>query len=328
MAVHIFIDLENLVKSLERYIVAPSEFFDKLDLFIRNMFPMRESIYMRAYASWGLHSTIVNYLHMKGVDVVYAYAAKRGENKAVKNLADMKIAVDVFDSLMEHPEVDTYVLVTGDLDFLPLVFLLKKYGKKVVIISDEMALAGPLASASDLVFTYKDVDPDIKSILQIQEQVDMTSLIEVTLKLAYMAEEMGYQLSPSILKELLALHFGSFQEREWGFPNFKAFVDMLERHGYVEFTDRAKMLLRLTPLGKETAGAPYIPEEDYQLAKQLCEKDHLKGGKLIAKLRKLSGKQGIKGGKAYWAYIVKMAGCDVEEGEESDETSEEADKKF
>jgi hypothetical protein len=227
---------------------------------------------------------------------------------------------------MEHPEVDTYVLVTGDLDFLPLVFLLKKYGKRVVIISDEMALAGPLASASDLVFTYKDVDPEIKSILQIQEQVDMSSLIDVTLKLAYMAEEMGYQLSPSILKELLALHFGSFQEREWGFPNFKAFVDMLEKHGYVEFVDKAKMLLKLTPLGREVAGSPYVPEEDYAMAKQLCEKDHLKGGRLVAKLRKLSGKQGIKGGKAYWAYIVKMAGCDAEEGEDSGET-EEADEK-
>ncbi len=317
MGVHVFIDLENLVKSLERYVVAPSEFFDKLELFLNNTFPHNESVYIRAYASWGLYSSIINYLHVKGVDVVYAYAARRGENKVVKNLADMKIAVDVFDSLMNHPEVTKYVLVTGDLDFLPLVFLLKKYSKKVYIISDELALAGPLSLAADAVFTYKDIDPDIKLILQIQEQVDMEMLLKVTLQLAYLAEEMGYQLSPSILKELLSLHFGSFQEREWGFPNFKAFIDMLEKHGYIVFTDKAKMLLKLTQEGKKIAGEPYLPQDDYMLAKDLCEKEGIRGGKLIAKLRKLSGKQGIKGGKAYWVYILRRANCLIEEGEEN-----------
>jgi len=324
VAIHVFIDLENLVKSLERYVIAPSEFFDKMENFFKNLFPDKGRVYIRAYASWGLHASAINYLHSKGVDVVYAYAAKRGENKAVKNLADMKIAVDVFGSLCETPQVDTYVFVTGDLDFLPLVFLLKKYDKRVIVIADEMALAGPLAGAADMVFTYKDIDPAIKSLLDIQEKVDIQSLVKITLQLAYMAEEMGYRLSPSILKELLALHFGDFQEREWGFPNFKNFVNMLVKHGYLDFVDRAKMLLRLTDEGRKLADHPYVPQKDYEMAKELCEKDHLKGAPLVSKLRKISGKTGIRGGKAYWIYIAKLINCYEEEGEGS--VSEEEEK--
>jgi len=77
------------------------------------------------------------------------------------------------------------------------------------------------------------------------------------------------------------------------------------------------MLLKLTQEGKKIAGEPYLPQDDYMLAKDLCEKEGIRGGKLIAKLRKLSGKQGIKGGKAYWVYILRRANCLIEEGEEN-----------
>lgn len=318
MGVQVFIDLENLVKSLERYIVVPSDFFDHFDRFLKNSFPINNSLYIRAYASWGLHSSIINYLHSKGVDIVYAYASKKGDGKVVKNLADMKIAVDIFESLIHDYGNDVYVLVSGDLDFLPVIFLLKKHGKKVWIVSDELSLSGALANAADKVFTYRDIYPEMKSLLDMQDKVDVKSLVNITLKLAYMVENMGYVLSPSILKELLTLHFKDFQEREWGFPNFKSFINYLEKQGYITMLDRNKMLLKLTDSGRNVAGEPYIPHEDYELAKELCEKEGLKGSALVSKLRKISGKKGIRGGKLYWIYIARLLNC-LEEVEDSEE---------
>ncbi len=324
-ATSVFIDLENMIKSLERYSIAPQEFIDALQRFLDSL-GSRSETYIRGYASWGLYSTVINYLHSKGVEIRYVFSSKRQTSDGrtvIKNLADMQIAVDIFETLLHQPHVKRYIIVSGDVDFLPLVFMLRKYGKEVFIIADEMALAHPLAAAATMVFTYADVVPGITSILDIQNSVDLDSLFRIAVQLAWMAEEMGYGISPSVMKELLAIHFDGFNEREWGFPNFKDFLKALVKKGLLEVSDRGKMLFALTERGRELAQHPYVPLKDMKLVKEMIESG-LTGERLINKLREAAGKQGIRGGKNYWEYVLKcMKEGDTHGQEEGSSKKEE-----
>ena len=50
-------------------------------------------------------------------------------NNFSKNLADMQIVVDTMETLIDGHQYSTYVLMTGDRDFTPLVQALRKRGK-------------------------------------------------------------------------------------------------------------------------------------------------------------------------------------------------------
>jgi len=56
-----------------------------------------------------------------------------------------------------HPEVDVYVLVTGDRDFLPLVHDLREFGHYVVVLSEEKSLAKDLQCAANEYATFQEI---------------------------------------------------------------------------------------------------------------------------------------------------------------------------
>jgi hypothetical protein len=55
----------------------------------------------------------------------------RNGTEVPKNLADPTAIIDIGESIFAHPEVDRYILATGDKDFIPAVRKLRKYGKEV-----------------------------------------------------------------------------------------------------------------------------------------------------------------------------------------------------
>jgi len=60
-----------------------------------------------------------------------------GRGPQRKNAADILMAVDVMEMLINHPDIGAFVLVTGDSDFTPLVAKLREFGKHVVGVGAE-----------------------------------------------------------------------------------------------------------------------------------------------------------------------------------------------
>lgn len=83
-----------------------------------------------------------------------------------KNLADMQIVVDAMETLLANNPYDTYVLITGDRDFTPVVQCLRQHGKKVIGIGIKHTASYSLANLCDSYLYYKDIaffgqQPDI-----------------------------------------------------------------------------------------------------------------------------------------------------------------------
>jgi len=77
--------------------------------------------------------------------------------RKTKNSADMQLVSDALDLLRYYDNIDTYVLITGDSDFRPLLLSLKKTGKKIHIICDIKTAAQDLLIIADSFIDYREV---------------------------------------------------------------------------------------------------------------------------------------------------------------------------
>ncbi len=49
--------------------------------------------------------------------------------------ADVKMGVEIMETLFTHPEIDTYVVMTGDQDYLPVIQQLRKHGRTAMTVA-------------------------------------------------------------------------------------------------------------------------------------------------------------------------------------------------
>ncbi len=76
--------------------------------------------------------------------------ARRSPDVAHKSSSDMAMLMDVIDCLLDHPNVNTLVLMTGDSDFIRVVARARnRFGKKVVIAGVPGSVSNDLITAAD-----------------------------------------------------------------------------------------------------------------------------------------------------------------------------------
>jgi uncharacterized LabA/DUF88 family protein len=156
------------------------------------------------------------------------------------NSIDVMLAVECSDFLHDHPQVDTYVLVTGDGDFIPLVSLLRSKGKNVVVIGVSEATSYHLIESADHFISYaslleedraaraQDKEPKREAADPFNELVRAVQ----TLKRGGKTRVLGQ------VKQQMIVQLGSFDERNAGFKKFKDFVVEAERRGLVNTVDQ------------------------------------------------------------------------------------------
>jgi len=73
-------------------------------------------------------------LFKRGITPVYTpqYGKENG-----KSLCDPMMICDIMQTLYERPFIKTFVIVTGDKDFIPLIRKINEHGKRVIIVGVE-----------------------------------------------------------------------------------------------------------------------------------------------------------------------------------------------
>jgi hypothetical protein len=104
----------------------------------------------RAYGDWRQRANQTKALAAAGFEL---QSAVRLTNSS-KNLADMQMVVDAMSTLVDGQEFTTYVLITGDRDFAPLVQALRKRGKQVIGAGVRHTTSQRLAHLCDHYFYY------------------------------------------------------------------------------------------------------------------------------------------------------------------------------
>lgn len=160
--VAVFIDFENIYISVRNRYEANPNFESIMDLCQRYG---RVTI-ARAYADWYRYPRVTNALYANAIEPVYVptyhYDREEGRTgRAIKNSVDMHLCIDMMRTLYAYPTIETFVLATGDRDFIPLINAVRQLGKHTVVIGVAQATASHLAQAADEFLYYNQVDEDI-----------------------------------------------------------------------------------------------------------------------------------------------------------------------
>ncbi|WP_273844878.1 NYN domain-containing protein [Rubrobacter calidifluminis] len=236
----IFIDWENIyISTVTEYNAKPnvSAILEKAREFGR-------IVSATAYADWtdGDFRNAPPTLYSNGIAPRYISARYFPGGKSSKrrtNSIDVMLAVECSDFLHNHPQVGTYVLVTGDGDFIPLVNLLRSQGKTVVVIGVSEAASYHLIESADHFISYASLleeeraakARDREKKKQFDPFKELVRAVEA-LKKGNKARVLGQ------VKQQMIVQLGSFDEREAGFKKFKDFVVEAERRGLVNTVDQ------------------------------------------------------------------------------------------
>jgi uncharacterized LabA/DUF88 family protein len=79
--------------------------------------------------------------------------------KGQKNSADMSLISDTLELLGLYTHVETFILVTGDSDFRPLVLALRRAGKSVHIVCDVRKASDELLGMAESFVDYRELVP-------------------------------------------------------------------------------------------------------------------------------------------------------------------------
>jgi len=237
----VFIDWENI------YISTVSEYNSKpnVSAILEKAREHGRIVSATAYADWtdGDFRDAPPTLYSNGISPRYISARYFPGGRSQKrrtNSIDVMLAVECADFLHTHPQVDTYVLVTGDGDFIPLVSLLRSRGKTVVVIGVSEATSYHLIESADHFISYaslleeeraaraRDRQPKKKAADPYKELVRAVEALKKGGKTRVLGQ----------VKQQMIVQLGSFDERNVGFKKFKDFVVEAERRGLVNTVDQ------------------------------------------------------------------------------------------
>jgi uncharacterized protein (TIGR00288 family) len=293
----IFLDLENLAKSLEKYDKTPQELMQKImDVF----YSMGKIDVAKVYTGWGVFASLIPFAVDMGYDVVFVYAHRSGN--IVKNMADMQITVDALKYGYERDNISSFVFVSADRDFIPAIKALQALGKEVIAVGDDQITSEALKNSADVFVSLSELAGGLKNLSKNRAGKDFDGFFNTIGGIIRFIKFMNYELSPSILKEMLTMVMPDFTEHDWGYPNFKALVKDLEKRGLVEIVDSNKM--KMVPTENIDKYDYVVPQMDVNRVKELVSNMN-NVSSLVEELRNLD-KQGIRGGKDYWDALIRL----------------------
>lgn len=163
-----------------------------------------------------------------------------------KNSTDSAMIIDAMDILYRN-QVDAFCLVSSDSDFTRLAARLRESGKKVIGMG-ESKTPKAFVSACDS-FRYLDVlradsDTDVDADFNAQE-TSITPKSEIKQEVLSMLsqKELGNRIQISVVKENLQRKFPDFDQRNYGFSKFSAFLKSLNAFKITLDGDRQTMYI-------------------------------------------------------------------------------------
>jgi uncharacterized protein (TIGR00288 family) len=107
----------------------------------------------KAYCDWDRYKEFKAAMHEAAFELIEIPHVRQSG----KNSADIRMVVDALDLCYTKPHVDTFVVVSGDSDFSPLVAKLRENNKVVIGVGVKNSTSDLLTSACDEFIYYDDL---------------------------------------------------------------------------------------------------------------------------------------------------------------------------
>jgi len=215
----LFCDLENIALGVRNSEIKK---FD-ITLVLERLLEKGKIIVKRAYADWERYSEFKRAFHEAAIELI-DIPQKRYSGK---NSADIKMVVDAMDFCFTKEHLDTFVLLSGDSDFSPLVSKLKENNKYVIGMGVKNSTSNLLIDNCDEFIYYEDVWRDLQRAPRLdhlsEKEAEVFGLLIDSI-LALVRENKSI-LWGSMIKQTMQRKRPSFSE---GYYSYSSFSDLLE----------------------------------------------------------------------------------------------------
>lgn len=187
----------------------------------------------RAYADWRRFSEYTNGLQESAFEL-FQIPARRLTGK---NSADMRLCVDIMDLCYSKAHIDSFVIVSGDSDFSPLVSKLKENGKTVIGLGMKDSTSILLRDNCDEFIYYEDLKREedtvapAKLVAKDEKEREVFTLLLDSLKA--LQREGREEFYASHIKDTMKRKSPSFNESYYGFKNFRQILERAAEKGLV-----------------------------------------------------------------------------------------------
>jgi len=243
----LFCDFENIAIGVRE---SGYEVFD-IGLVLERLLLKGSIVTKKAYCDWDRYKNFKKGMHEAAFELIEIPHVKLSG----KNSADIRMVVDALDLCYTKEHIDTFVIISGDSDFSPLVSKLRENAKTVIGIGVKQSTSDLLISNCDEFIFYDDLAPKPgansasakkktrkkskktrkkspqKKADPAQEGID---LVVETTEALYSERGDRSKLWGSMIKQTLKRRKPGFSESEYGFGSFSDLLEEAARRGQLK----------------------------------------------------------------------------------------------
>ena len=145
----LFCDFENIALGVR------DAKFDRFDIrpVLERLLVKGSIVVKKAYCDWGRYKEFKAAMHEAAFEMIEIPHVRQSG----KNSADIRMVVDALDLCYTKEHIDTFVIISGDSDFSPLVSKLRENAKTVIGIGMKNSTSDLLMSNCDEFIFYDDL---------------------------------------------------------------------------------------------------------------------------------------------------------------------------
>jgi uncharacterized protein (TIGR00288 family) len=240
----LFCDFENIALGVRE---AKYPQFD-IEKVLERLLLKGSIVVRKAYSDWERYKEFKSTIHEAAFELIEIPHVRQSG----KNSADIRMVVDALDLCYTKAHVDTFVIISGDSDFSPLVAKLRENNKLVIGVGVKKSTSDLLTAACDEFIYYDDLvmeearkrraarKPAKSAVTSGSAQPAKTDedkkkeAFELTVETleALQSERGGEErVWGSMVKQALKRRKPGFNERYYGFRSFNALLEEADRRG-------------------------------------------------------------------------------------------------
>lgn len=235
----VFLDLENIALGALDAKFPP---FD-IRLVLERLLLRGHIVVKKAYCDFARYKDFKKGLHEAAFELIEIPHIKQSG----KNSADIRMVVDALDLCYTKQHLDTFVILSGDSDFSPLVSKLRENAKTVIGVGVKNSSSDLFINNCDQFLYYDDLvrkkpapkqprpKPEKQETKRSGPSPDQ-ALDQVAATLAALKEEKGedFRFGGSMMKQAMQRRNPGFNERAHGFRSFKELLKAAEEAGLLK----------------------------------------------------------------------------------------------
>jgi len=216
----LFIDFDNVALGAREAGLR----FD-IQILLQRLLEKGKIIVKKAYADWSHYKDSMANLHAAGIELIEIPRPRMSG----KNSADIRLVVDAMDICHGKSHLDSFVIVSGDSDFSPLVAKLRENNKSVIGLGVKQSTSQLLVNNCDEFIFYDDLMKEstgrgADSLAELpEEQKKLFDFLLATARGLF--REGREHLFSSLIKDTMKRKRPAFDECNFGYATFGEFLE-------------------------------------------------------------------------------------------------------